>query len=575
MEKEGIFSRLATDTFTPPSPGAWELEQTHLTRPPSIYATSVFPPAMMRGFSEGTRAYGVLLDHLEVAVINRFLYTAPRPAAAPKNAHGTPPRAVFWLLSRLHPELRRRIRRAGEVFRDRLWRKDLAWWDTEVKPSLAAEARALRAEDVDRCSDAELAAHIRRATAFFDRATYYHHRFNFCAMVPLGDFLVHAMQWTGLPASELLGTMRGLSPVSAGAVDELAALRDAILADPDARALVTSGEPPEQIVASLEQRTTPVGAAMRAWLDVVGLRVMGTYDVADRSAREHPELLVKILAAAVTGEDTARRAAAEQALEAVRARVPAAHRAEFEDMLAEAQATYRIRDERVFHGDALAVGLARRAILAAGRRLVARGRVQDPVHLVDATPDEIVSLLETGNGPSAAELAERSRWREETPLSAAPARLGFEPSPPPPAEWLPAAGARVHRITSLVMSLMFDVRPPAPAGSQGPALQLKGFPVSPGVYEGPARVVRGVEELPTVQRGEVLIAPSTGSAFNIVLPLIGALVTERGGVLSHAAIVSREYGLPGVVGCAGAASKLRTGMTVRVDGNTGDVWTAG
>ncbi len=93
------------------------------------------------------------------------------------------------------------------------------------------------------------------------------------------------------------------------------------------------------------------------------------------------------------------------------------------------------------------------------------------------------------------------------------------------------------------------------------------------MYEGPVRVIRDVEELPSVQQGEVLVASSTGSTFNVVLPLIGALVTERGGVLSHAAIVSREYGLPGIVGCVGATTTLKTGMRVRVDGDKGEVWT--
>jgi pyruvate,water dikinase len=114
---------------------------------------------------------------------------------------------------------------------------------------------------------------------------------------------------------------------------------------------------------------------------------------------------------------------------------------------------------------------------------------------------------------------------------------------------------------------MFDVHE-----SKSDGTQLKGFPVSAGVYEGTARVIRNVEELAAVQAGEVLVATSTGPTFNVVLPLIGAVVTERGGVLSHAAIVSREYGLPGVVGCPGATSKLKTGMRVRVDGGTGEVW---
>jgi pyruvate,water dikinase len=117
------------------------------------------------------------------------------------------------------------------------------------------------------------------------------------------------------------------------------------------------------------------------------------------------------------------------------------------------------------------------------------------------------------------------------------------------------------------MSLLFDVH-----AAPKETAKLKGFPVSPGVYEGPVRVIRSIEELPDVQQGEVLVTTSTGPTFNVVLPLIGALVTERGGVLSHAAIVSREYGLPGVVGCVGATKQLKTGVRVRVDGTSGEVW---
>ena len=98
--------------FRPPSPGAWEHEQTHLTRPPSVFMASVIPPSMMAGFKEGTRTYGLLLDYLEVAIINRFLYIPPRPVGAPKSAKGAPPRFVFEILRRLHPEIRRRVRRA-------------------------------------------------------------------------------------------------------------------------------------------------------------------------------------------------------------------------------------------------------------------------------------------------------------------------------------------------------------------------------------------------------------------------------------------------------------------------------
>src|SRR5687767_11604037 len=123
-----------TSGFTPPSPGAWELEQTHTTRPPSVFVADVFPAAMMAGFKAGTRKYCLLLDHLEVAVINRFYYFAPRPVGAPKSAKGAPPRLLFEIMRRVHPEMRRRVAGAETVFRDRLWRQDVDMWDRELKP---------------------------------------------------------------------------------------------------------------------------------------------------------------------------------------------------------------------------------------------------------------------------------------------------------------------------------------------------------------------------------------------------------------------------------------------------------
>jgi len=529
---------------------------------------------MMRGFKEGTRHYGLLLDHLEVAVINRFVYVAARPVGAPKGAKGPPPRPIFKLLTLLHPEIRRRIRRSQEAMGGKIWREDVARWDKEVRPMFAAEARRLREEDLARASNRELADHVRRATAFLDSAAFWHHRLNFCVMVPLGDYLVRAMDWTGLSPSELLAPMRGLSPVSAGAQAEIEALRPAIQSDGAAVMLLLSDGPAATTLDALMARPTPAGSATRAYVDAVGLNVIGGYDVADRHAREHPEMLLKVIRAAVIGDESGRRAAAEQEVERVRARVPAQHRSTFDALLKEASDTYRIRDERIFHGDAMATGLARRAILAAGDRLVSEQRVHDRMHLIDATPDEIVSLLEGRGGPSADELAERSRWRRETSMSVAPVNLGLAPSPPPPAEWLPPPAAHMARMVSTVMSLLFDVKADTASEQTGgdQVRKLKGFPVSQGVYEGPARVITNVEQLPDVQQGEVLIATSTGPTFNVVLPLIGALVTERGGVLSHAAIVSREYGLPGVVGCVGAVKAATTGQRVRVDGGTGEVW---
>lgn len=529
-------------------------------------------PAMMKGFAEATKTYGALLDHIELAVINGFMYSTPRPVGAPKDAKGTPPKAVFKLLTWFHPEIRRRNKRAAEIFRDKYWRKELAWWDGEVKPSIEREAKLLLAEDPDTLPPAALAAHVRKAAEFARRGVFFHHRLNCCAIVPVTDFVVHATQWTGMTPQEVLIALRGRSPLSAGATGELDALRTAIGADGEAMGLLLSPRPPSEIIDGLRARPTAVGAAMKTYLDTVGLRVLGGYDVADRHVSEHPELLVTIIRTAVTrAADPGAAAAAEQAVAAMRARVPDAHRAEFDALFEEAVLTYRVRDERNFCSDAISTGVLRRALLAAGRRLRADGKVHDPAHMVDASEAEAIALIEGRGGPTADQLQARYTHRMTTTLDEAPERLGNPPSEPPPAEWLPAPAARMQRAIALAIQLMFEV-PPKRAES---GKQLRGFGVSPGVFEGPARVILDITELSTVQEGDVLVTPSTGPTFNVVLPLLRAIVTERGGALSHAAIVAREYGIPAVVGCPGATAAVTTGMRVRVDGSKGEMWVIG
>jgi pyruvate,water dikinase len=100
---------------------------------------------------------------------------------------------------------------------------------------------------------------------------------------------------------------------------------------------------------------------------------------------------------------------------------------------------------------------------------------------------------------------------------------------------------------------------------------VHGYGASPGVAEGIARVVRDVNEIGTVQQGEVLVCPVTAPSWGPVFPKIAAAVSDIGGMMSHAAIVAREYGLPAVVGTGHATKLIKTGDRVRVDGDNGTV----
>jgi pyruvate, water dikinase len=100
---------------------------------------------------------------------------------------------------------------------------------------------------------------------------------------------------------------------------------------------------------------------------------------------------------------------------------------------------------------------------------------------------------------------------------------------------------------------------------------LSGAPAAPGSVEGVARVVRGVDQIGDVREGEILVCGATSPAWAPIFTKIRAAVTDVGGVMSHAAIVCREYGLPAVVGTGRATAEIKTGQTIAVDGTAGRV----
>jgi pyruvate,water dikinase len=227
---------------------------------------------------------------------------------------------------------------------------------------------------------------------------------------------------------------------------------------------------------------------------------------------------------------------------------------------------YRLRDERGVYSDIWASGIMRRAALAAGRRLAASGRIHAPEHLVDAGFDEMCALLEGADGPSADDLAARAEYRTTHTAKDAPKTLGPPAPPPPDPSNLPPTVARLMRATGLALGALFG----SSEAEHGEDL-VRGLAASPGVCEGPARLVSGPAEFNQIVEGDILVTVSTTEAFNILLPLLGGIVTDSGGLLSHSAIVAREYGIPGVVGTREATERIPDGARVRVDGDAGEV----
>jgi len=550
-------------TWEPPGKGPWELEATHFSRPLARFGQDALCTSFAKGFAEGTARYGVLLSHLRPGLANGFMYSQPVAFAAPEGAMGPPPKPILWLLTRLHPKMRARIATSARAFDERRWRDDLVEWDEVDRPAAVAKHRAIQAVDVAALSDRDLAEHVLRCGEHVADMIYLHHKYTMTICTVVGDFLAGAQEWTGASAGELLGLLRGTSPISNGfAAEELETAAKAITASDPARALLASDTPASALLTELGA-DPEAGTQVRAYLDAVRFRCLG-YDVCDRTAGEMPDMLVEALRAAVAGSSAAPEDSVQ--LAEIRARVPAEYRTAFDDRYADARLLNRLRDERGVYSDGWGTGLARRALLEAGRRLAGAGKLAEAEHAVDLTPDECTALLRGEPGPSADEIAAHVNWRTTHTINDAPPFLRAMPAPPPPVAVLPPAARRAALAVDTLLANLFGV-PDTP----NTETVLHGLAVNSGSYEGVARLVDDAADFGRIKQGDVLVTRMTSPYFNVVLPLLGAIVTDRGGQLCHAAIVAREYGIPGIVGTREATKLIRDGALVRVDGSTGEV----
>src|SRR5262245_47939038 len=490
----------------------------------------------------------MLIDALEMAYVNGFAYKIVRPAP--------------------EEEFPRRFQRAEEVYQRKLWREQLRDWNETFKPASMKAHQELQAVDPETLSDDALAAHLTRCRNHHAEMLYQHMRFTAAAIVPTGDFLAHVGDWTGLPPAELLGLMRGTSPVSAGASAQLGQLIAAVRQDPRAQKALESNDDAARTLEALRSLDRGTGVAVTAYLDLVGYRLLDGFDISNPYALELPDALLRAIRAAVAGTGTD-ASDVEGRIASVRGKVPPQHQAQFDELLEEARLTYPIRDERGVFSDIWASGLMRRAARAGGRRLAAKGRIHEAAHFVDAGLEEMRAMLSGAGAPSADELASRFAYRAAHSSKDAPPVMG----PPPHApdlSGLPPAAARMARAIGISLNALFGS-----SEAKHEKHMLRGLSASRGVYEGTARRISHPSEFDRIVKGDVLITESTTEAFNILLPLLGAIVTDSGGLLSHAAIVAREYGIPGVVGTREATVRIADGARVRVDGDAGEVTVLG
>lgn len=525
--------------FAPPGPGSWELETTHHgLRPLSHFVRGAY----VRGFEAGATAmlerYGLPLDRLDTALVEGCFYVRPHAVGEGSKASPPPPTFVLKILSRLHPELRRRNRTATAAWAERRWRSEVDHWFEHERTAFVDRNLELQRVNVASLEREALAAHLGECLVHFESGMRANLDTHGGDLLPTGDLLAHGERW-GIDHDSMAALLVGSSP---------ATVETANLLRPVAVALAAAAQPPTSM-EEVRALDADANRAVDTWIELHAWRLLTSDDVDRPTLAELPALQLRALLAAVDGEVTPPDPAP------VRDRVPADERELFDSLLEEARYGHRQRDDIRGICWNWPGGLVRRALLEAGRRLVASNNLLDAEHAAEADPGELDSLLRLGGGPDAAVLAERAANRDRVEAIPPPRLLG-PPEAPPPLEAFPAPLARA---TSALMANLY-----ADMTAQQSEL-LHGTGIGDRTYCGRACVVRDAgEAVEHLAPGDVLVAPFTGPSFNSLVPVLGALVVEEGGALCHAAIVAREFGIPAVVGTLGAMS-IPPGSMVEVD----------
>src|SRR6185295_65428 len=549
--------------------GEWRCSDALVTGAVTPYLRPLFIAGLDAGSRTAFRRYGLPLAGFDFSVVAVPIKKQARPVVP---AVGPAFLARFGPLVRclfaLHPELRRRSRRAAEALARQEWRAEVELWRRELADELRSANLALQEVDPRSLDDAELADHVARATRLLRRGTEIHFQQGVAWSYPVGDWLRRTCAWTGASPASALAVLKGSSPATTAPREPLRLLALAIAEVPAARAALgdpAGGDGPGEHLAALRASSPRVARALDDYLGEHGDRLVTGYDLADRTLRELPWVVVRSIARHLAAApETAQAASSPTPAESLRDAVPAAFRGAWDQSFQEAAVAYGFREEEVGATYLWPAGLLRRALLAVGERCAARGGLAAPEHVLETEPEEIAPLLlGEGHAPSAAALAERARERLRLSALPVPAVLG-EPGPEPPLDSLPAACAALLAGVSFYLSLTDARGEPPPDGAV-----LRGQGVGGGRYEGRARLALTPADFDRVEAGDVLVARTTSPAFNVLLPIVGAVVTDRGGLLCHTAIVAREFGLPAVVGTGDATARIPDGARLLVDGDLG------
>jgi pyruvate,water dikinase len=521
----------------------WTLDRVHWPDPVPLLVFAIAGDALARGLTRTAEAYALPVSEIRAQRINTFRYQA-----------GVPLKGTREEVSARSEQSRQRLRTAMAQLRET--------WLGEWLPEVEAHLTYWEQFDLDGATLQALASHLEETLARADRLWEIH----FLLSTP-----VHAaIHQYGRLYQELLGgatldafrLLRGQDNKTLLAGKSLWNLSRLARAQPAIRALLEGGS--GDVMDQLDH--SEVGrdflAELRTYLNDFGQRREDLY-LERPTWLEDPEPVVQHLVSLMTRSDrdisqemvTTREESAQLIAEARRRlqNYPQPVRNEFEFLLAAAQEAVVLSEDHNFWIDARSMYFVRRVFLEVGKRLSTAGVIGHQEDVFYLTISELREILTEIPSPPAMRrqgLVEQRRAEvEHFRAIAPPAALGTRPRQLP---------TQAKRLTS--------------EGQLGKgSWLLRGQPGSPGRARGHARVVRSLAEADNVKPGDIMVAETLSSSWTPLFAVVAGVVTDTGGILGHAAVVAREYGIPAVLGTDVGTSSIRDGQLLELDGDQGIV----
>ncbi len=501
-------------------------------------------------------------------IVNGYVYTAAIPATPGLSAEASEYGARYTPRVPLDPE------DPAELGGYMGWtlpyyaENFLGWWRDRLRPEMERNFVRFDEYDYDGASLVELAILLEDAIDMHDRHWSIHWVLNFAqfSSTLALNAAIAAAKGDG-DHSALMGRLQSSTENrNWDSIDELWKIKEWVKKEQGEVAKAFTKPTAVDVIRALEGTEagrTFLAEHIEPYQKVFGYKSMYAHEFSFKTWRENPAPIVEAVRGYLESDYDypAELEAVAEDLESAKGEVfegvePGPARDELERALDLSLRMNPLTPDHHFYIDQGTNARVRLVLIAIGKKLVGDGKLDDPEDVMYLKYNELRRLMAGTNSFDAQELVGDRRDQREDAYELRPR------------DWVGTATEEAVAFPYLSLwAFPEKLNRPAPS-HEG---EIPGLPASAGVVEGTARVVLSQEQFSEVQPDEIVVCRMTSPSWVVLFTKISGLVTDAGGMASHPAVVSREFGIPAVVGTSDATRRIKTGDRVRVNGSTGRV----